>query len=218
MSETTARTTRSFAASGLNCAIKVDLWPLAPTGAMLKKFLSRPRPAHQDTGKFLTQLLDRNTQDSCFEGMLEIGLALAEKGVVDENLSKMIALSAVAENRYDIAKPWIEKHGSESKKPLEILGAIYVNLDNLTRDWAEELRLREEDEKANRLPQVSLMTTKGEIVIELFENQAPETGCQLHLLGRTRVFYNGQPFHRVLSTLWLRLAVQKVTALAVPAM
>ncbi len=129
--------------------------------------------------------------------MLELGLALAENGIANENTSKMIALSAVAENKYDVAKPWIERHGSEAKKPMEILGAIYVNIENLTRDWAEELRLREEDAKGEPLPQVSLLTTKGEIVIELFENQAPETVANFIALVE-QDFYNGLQFHRVL--------------------
>ena len=60
---------------------------------------------------------------------------------------------------------------------------------------AEQKRL-EEDAKADDLPRVELDTTKGKIVIELFEDDAPNTVKNFVSLAEKR-FYNGIIFHRV---------------------
>ena len=44
---------------------------------------------------------------------------------------------------------------------------------------------------------MKLATTKGEITIELFENEAPQTVANFLTLVK-QGFYNGSPFHRVL--------------------
>ncbi|MDX1927329.1 MAG: peptidylprolyl isomerase [Pirellulaceae bacterium] len=164
--------------------------------AMLKKFNDNPS-ANTELGKFLLELLHRNVSDSRFEGMLELALALEAAGVTGEKVAEGIALSAVAENKFELAKPWIEKHYKESEKPRPVLAPVYDNIPALTSDWAEELRLREEDAKGEPLPQVSILTTKGEVIVELFENQAPETVANfIHLVEQG--FYDGLSFHRVL--------------------
>ena len=163
---------------------------------MLKKFTENPS-ANVQIGKFLAELLERNVLDSRFEGMLEMGLALHSAGISSEKIPEAIALSAVAENKFDVAKPWIEKHFKESSKPRTVLGSIYEHLDELSKDWVAELLIREEDAKGEPLPRVSILTTKGEISVELFENEAPETVANfIHLVEDG--FYDGLMFHRVL--------------------
>jgi cyclophilin family peptidyl-prolyl cis-trans isomerase len=63
--------------------------------------------------------------------------------------------------------------------------------------WAKEKELREAEAKADDLPRVKLETTKGDILIELFENEAPQTvGNFVNLVEKK--FYDGTIFHRVL--------------------
>ncbi len=63
--------------------------------------------------------------------------------------------------------------------------------------WEEESQIRESEAKAS-LPRVKFTTTKGDIVIELFENEAEQTvGNFIHLVEDG--FYDGLKFHRVLS-------------------
>jgi len=163
---------------------------------MLKKFNSDPK-SNMELGEFLHDLTERNTADSRFEGTFDMAMALQAAGVSSKVLPQMIALSAIAENKFDVVKPWIEKHFAESEKPNQVLGAIYEHLENLTKEWAEELRLREEDAKGEPLPQVSILTTKGELVVELFENQAPDTVANFISLVEDG-FFDGLRFHRVL--------------------
>ena len=161
-----------------------------------KKFVADPI-ANEPLGKFLWKLLGLNSEDSRFEGTLEMAMALEDHKVSDENAPEIIALSAVAENKFEFAKPWIEKHFAESKKPRPILGAYHDNIEGLNKDWADEQKVREEDVKGEPLPQVRILTTKGEMIVELYENQAPgAVGNFIHLVEQG--FYDGLQFHRVL--------------------
>lgn len=63
--------------------------------------------------------------------------------------------------------------------------------------WQREQEFRAADAKADDLPRVSLETNKGTIVIELFENEAPNTVANFVSLVE-KGFYNGLTFHRVL--------------------
>lgn len=82
-------------------------------------------------------------------------------------------------------------------------GRLYSEFPKLRKDWeveaakrAEETKAGEED-PAKRLPRVRLQTTKGDIVLELFEDQAPNTVANFISLVEAG-FYNGTFFHRVL--------------------
>ena len=56
--------------------------------------------------------------------------------------------------------------------------------------WAKEKAIRDAEAKADDLPRVLLKTNKGDIVIELFENQAPNTVANFISLVK-KGFYNG---------------------------
>jgi cyclophilin family peptidyl-prolyl cis-trans isomerase len=63
--------------------------------------------------------------------------------------------------------------------------------------WPAEQKIREKEAKADDLPRVKLETTKGDITIELFENEAPNTVASFISLVE-KGFYDGIVFHRVL--------------------
>ena len=60
-----------------------------------------------------------------------------------------------------------------------------------------EMALRATEKEVNDLPQVKIETTKGTIVVELFENEAPNTVANFVSLVESH-FYDGTPFHRVI--------------------
>ncbi|MCE9553561.1 MAG: peptidylprolyl isomerase [Planctomycetes bacterium] len=64
--------------------------------------------------------------------------------------------------------------------------------------WAREKKLREAEAKADDLPRVKIETRYGDIVVELFENEAPNTVANFISLVE-KGFYNGLTFHRVIS-------------------
>lgn len=61
--------------------------------------------------------------------------------------------------------------------------------------WEEELAIRAAEAEADDLPRVALQTARGRIVIELFENEAPNTVANFVTLAESD-FYDGTRFHR----------------------
>lgn len=73
----------------------------------------------------------------------------------------------------------------------------YLALLSYYRDaWAKEKAIRAAEQAANDLPRVVLRTNKGEIELELFENEAPNTVANFIFLVE-KGFYNGLTFYRV---------------------
>ena len=63
--------------------------------------------------------------------------------------------------------------------------------------WKTEQEIRARQAKADDLPRVRFTTTKGDIEIELFENEAPNTVANfIELVGKK--YYDGLKFHRVI--------------------
>jgi len=74
-------------------------------------------------------------------------------------------------------------------------GADRLSIDS--KELFDELTIRQIEAKADDLPRVKLKTNQGDIVVELFENQAPiAVGNFVNLVESG--FYNGLNFHRVI--------------------
>ena len=65
------------------------------------------------------------------------------------------------------------------------------------KHWEQEQKIRAAEAAADDLPRVKFTTTKGDVVIELFENEAPQSVANFITLVK-QGFYDGVVFHRVL--------------------
>ena len=82
--------------------------------------------------------------------------------------------------------------------PLE--KGLYGFIDTLREQFSQELAIRKAEAEADDLPRVELKTSKGDVVIELFENEAPETvGNFVNLVEIG--FYNDLIFNPVFKNL-----------------
>ena len=77
------------------------------------------------------------------------------------------------------------------------VGAKAERLSIKAREIFEELLIREREANTDDLPRVKFVTTKGELVIELFENEAPNTVANFISLVESD-YYSDMLFHRVL--------------------
>lgn len=81
------------------------------------------------------------------------------------------------------------------------LGGRYLEqCDDYADLWKAELIIREQEAKAEgdeQLPRVAFKTSRGLIVLELFENEAPNTVANFISLVEGKK-YNGVKFHRVI--------------------
>jgi cyclophilin family peptidyl-prolyl cis-trans isomerase len=125
----------------------------------------------------------------------------ADKAPAPKELYGIAAVAAFFTNEYDAcekyvdqaksAGAWKEQDFNKSGIPIESSIKKYKGL------WATEQELRDKEAKADDLPRVKLTTTAGDIVLELFENEAPDTVGNFVSLVESD-FYNGLKFHRVL--------------------
>lgn len=146
--------------------------------------------------QMLFEILDRNIEADRYQGMSEVAKVLIENGFQDEKLQGYLTMAAYALNDYDVARPNLDAL-IESGIVSQQLLILQENFDVIVSTWKEELRLREEDAKGEPLPRVLIRTTKGNMEVELFENQAPETVANFLHLAETG-FYDHQTFHRVI--------------------
>ncbi|BBO30518.1 peptidylprolyl isomerase [Lacipirellula parvula] len=113
-------------------------------------------------------------------------------------------LAAYNCNEFDLA----ERYFAESSKANGEVGGLAPNLvqnglqaqGNLTtmkKAWEKESAIRAAEAKADNNPRVKLTTTKGDVVIELFENEAPQAVANFLTLVKSG-FYDGLTFHRVI--------------------
>jgi cyclophilin family peptidyl-prolyl cis-trans isomerase len=73
----------------------------------------------------------------------------------------------------------------------------HASLAATRQAWQKEQALRARDAAADDLPRVKLQTSQGDIVIELFENEAPQAVANFLSLVKSG-YYQGVVFHRVL--------------------
>ncbi|NOZ38843.1 MAG: peptidylprolyl isomerase [Planctomycetes bacterium] len=70
-------------------------------------------------------------------------------------------------------------------------------LPSTRQAWQKEQGIRAQEAAADNLPRVKFHTTRGDITIELFENEAPQAVANFITLVKSG-FYDGVVFHRVL--------------------
>lgn len=116
------------------------------------------------------------------------------------------AISAYNTNEFDLAEDYFAKAeaagavsnaAQTSPRLAQLAAQAQESLPMLKQLWAKEKKIRAAEAEADDLPRVKLKTTRGDIVVELFENEAPGAVANFITLVKDG-FYDGVPFHRVL--------------------
>jgi cyclophilin family peptidyl-prolyl cis-trans isomerase len=144
----------------------------------------------------LWRLLERNSEIDYYEGMLPIAQALLANNYRQEKLLPIATMTAFATCDFDALRPMLNQLVVDGNAPPMLIG-LQQDLARVEQLWQAELAARQQDAQGEPLPRVVMHTTKGDIEIELFEDQAPETvGNFVHLIESG--FYEGLTFHRVI--------------------
>ena len=106
-------------------------------------------------------------------------------------------LSAIMMGKIDEAVEFKETKGTYLNDVKDLGKDMYDDLDDIVVKHKREMEYRKSDAEGDPLPQVELKTSKGTIVVELFENQAPGTVANFITLVDAE-FYDGLIFHRVI--------------------
>jgi cyclophilin family peptidyl-prolyl cis-trans isomerase len=163
--------------------------------AGLNAYAEAPNEDPQLT-RFLVKLADDGIQRDDYASAKRITDVLIEHQCPDKQIYDSAAIAAYVLNDYDQAEKYFKL-----AKDNGVLSTYGKELEPTIKEykelWAKEKEVRDAEAKADDLPRIRLTTNKGVIVIELFENEAPDTvGNFVSLIEKE--FYNGLKFHRVL--------------------
>jgi cyclophilin family peptidyl-prolyl cis-trans isomerase len=105
-------------------------------------------------------------------------------------------------NRFDDAEKYF-KLAADNNALGKLSPALQEKIPEMREKWEREKKVRDAEAKADDLPRAKLTigdfrgNPKGDIVVELFENEAPNTVANFIDLVEKK-FYDGLVFHRVI--------------------
>jgi cyclophilin family peptidyl-prolyl cis-trans isomerase len=168
------------------------------TAAAEKLYTATAGKDKQATDVLVDVLLgpDGLASHDAYEEGLRLGEVLIANQCPDKRVYDMAGVAALMVNQFDKAKTYLAT--AEKEGVLSPMGRSYnEQLPDLKAAWEKEQKIREAEAKADDLPRVLLKTNKGDIELELFENEAPNTAANFVSLVE-KGFYDGLTFHRVL--------------------
>jgi len=185
---------------------------LAPKleAAAVAEYKAAPN-ADLELAEFLLLLADGKVQQEQYEAAQPIVQLLVDNGFEKNKFAKnpanyvfvMAGKIAYALGDWDAAFKYLKRASDErlvrdrsTANWLRTVSDETVRSD-FAKGWKREQELRAAEAKADDLPRVKLSTSAGDIVVELFENEAPNTVANFVKLVQDG-FYDGTPFHRVI--------------------
>lgn len=168
---------------------------------------------NEDLANFLMNIVRELLVKEEYEGCLRMGQIVIDHRVGEHigdlySIYYCAAIAAFAAGEFDIAEKHfqlldekqIRLQGKETmaqRNPMkEVVRECKAELPYYQEAWKREEALREQEKLAGDLPRVRLSTTKGDIELELFENEAPNTVANFISLVE-KGFYDGLTFHLV---------------------
>lgn len=160
------------------------------------------RDDYFEAASVLATALDYRRENSIYEDSFQAAKLLIEAGATMPYLYLMAARAAFVEGHFDEVMPLYETFVEvEGPDKLEKVDQQIVNiLDFYPQWWEEELQRRAEDAQAGDLPRVLLETTRGPVLLELFEDQAPNTVANFIRLVEEG-YYDETEFYQVIDDL-----------------
>jgi cyclophilin family peptidyl-prolyl cis-trans isomerase len=161
--------------------------------AGLRAFQKSPNSDRELT-RFLITLAQDDIAHDRFASARKITQTMLDSACDEKVLYDLAGTAAFGMSQFDVAEKYLKE--AESYGVLQT-GADYLPaVADLKDAWEKERKIREAEADDN-LPRVKLQTNKGDIVVELFENEAPDTvGNFVNLVEQG--YYDGLTFHRVL--------------------
>ncbi len=131
-------------------------------------------------------------------GTLEGAARLIDGGSNLKFLFEIAGRSAIISGQFDMAKQLYEALDNNEQEEVDL--RLEFSLDALKKEYDVELALREKEFEDDNLPRVKLETTQGDIIVELFINQAPSAVSNFISLVEDD-FYDGKDFFQVIEHL-----------------
>lgn len=164
---------------------------------LIEKFEATPQP--DDT---LYRMVKSIAEDYFRAERMYACFALTEKLLRvrpdDDQVRILHGGSAIVSNQIEVAKDFRQSWGFLIKELPKEIRYLYDDLDLIIGPYEREMQIRAAEAKADDLPRVLISTSRGDITVELFENEAPHTVGNFVKLVETGYYNRGLDFHRVI--------------------
>ncbi|MEN6450324.1 MAG: peptidylprolyl isomerase [Thermoguttaceae bacterium] len=169
-----------------------------------KAYAEAPNADKRITDFLVVEQLVRMVRRDDYEPAARIGKLLMENKCDDPRVPFFAGVATFAVSDYGPAERYLkravelgQKQSTGSEFLDSLLGIFLRNPTAFKQAWAKEQEIRHKEAKADNLPRVLLKTSKGNIELELFEDQAPNTVANFISLVESG-YYKDVKFHRVL--------------------
>ena len=135
-------------------------------------------------------------QTDDYDEAMRLAKVLMENKCKDKRVYNLAGIAAFAVGDFDAAEKYLQQARKENA--ISDTGtSCLMNVPYYQKAWSKEKQLRDAEASADDLPRVLLKTGKGDIELEMFENEAPNAVANFISLVE-KGFYDGLAFHRVL--------------------
>ena len=173
--------------------LKKELKAMKSTGLAALK----DAPKSKKIGDMMLQIAIGDIQEDRYGSAYKLLTGLISSMNGADGLNDAAAMAAFGMNNFEAAKKHL-KAAIDNKETQRLSGRLSDDtLDGHIADWKKEQAIRAKEAVKNDLPRVKFETTAGDIVIELYENEAPQAVGNFVSLVEKK-FYDGLVFHRVL--------------------
>ena len=163
--------------------------------AAIGAYRAAPNRDRAITGLLVSMANDDVGRDN-YEPAAELTAILVENECDEKRVHDLAGIAAFCTNDFDTAEVCFNR-AQEIGSLSNTAQNLFAELADYKKKWEVEKQMRDAEAATDDLPRVKLTTSKGDVVIELFENEAPQTvGNFVNLVESG--FYNGLTFHRVL--------------------
>ncbi len=163
--------------------------------AAINAYIESPN-TDREIVKFLITIASDLVKSDDYPAAKKLTQIMIDGNSQEKELSDLVGISAFGTEDFENAEKYLNaavEAGTISQQGSQFMSQLAVAKET----WPKEAELRAAEAKADDLPRVKLTTDQGEIVLELFENEAPETvGNFVSLVEKG--FYDGLVFHRVM--------------------
>lgn len=145
--------------------------------------------------RFLLTVAFKSYENDDFERSARLSALLIEHNSPHSALHRVAGCSYLELGQCDEARRYLEQ--AKERNTLDVFSQAWLEkLDDWCALVAREAEFRSRDEEQDDLPRVKFETTRGDFIVELFEDDVPEAVASFMYLVQTK-FYENLPFYRV---------------------
>lgn len=149
-----------------------------------------------ELAKLLIGLVANDVRHDLYDNALELAKLLIDSECPEKAVYGQAGIAAYCLDDFTLAQQYLSV--AKDADALDNEGLMYqTDVAFAKKLLTKEQEIRAAEAEADDLPRVLLKTNKGEILLELFENEAPQTVGNFVSLVESE-FYDGLTFHRVL--------------------